>query len=32
MPKKAKMLEDLFHDTLKDVYFGEKNILRPFPK
>jgi ferritin-like metal-binding protein YciE len=32
MPKKAKMLEDLFHDTLKDVYFAEKKILSTLPK
>ena len=25
---KMKKLEDLFHDTLKDVYFAEKKILR----
>jgi ferritin-like metal-binding protein YciE len=24
---KPKMLDDLFHDTLKDVYFAEKKIL-----
>ena len=24
MPKKAKMLQDLFHDTLKDIYFARK--------
>ena len=27
MSKKTKMLQDLFHDTLKDVYFAEKKIL-----
>ena len=32
MPKKQKMLEDLFHDTLKDVYFAEKKILATLPK
>ena len=32
MPKKTKMLQDLFHDTLKDVYFAEKKILRTLPK
>jgi ferritin-like metal-binding protein YciE len=32
MPKKAKMLDDLFHDTLKDVYFAEKKILATLPK
>ncbi len=24
---KMKKLEDLFHDTLKDIYFAEKKIL-----
>ena len=24
---KAKTLQDLFHDTLKDIYFAEKKIL-----
>jgi ferritin-like metal-binding protein YciE len=32
MPKKAKVLENLFHDTLKDVYFAEKKILSTLPK
>ena len=32
MPKKQKMLEDLFHDTLKDVYFAERKILATLPK
>jgi ferritin-like metal-binding protein YciE len=32
MPKKAKMLYDLFHDTLKDIYFAEKKILATLPK
>lgn len=27
MAKKPKLLSDLFHDTLKDVYFAEKKIL-----
>jgi ferritin-like metal-binding protein YciE len=28
MPRKPKkMLRDLFHDTLKDIYFAEKKIL-----
>ena len=26
---KMKKLEDLFHDTLKDVYFAEKKIREP---
>ena len=29
---KAKDLSDLFHDTLKDVYFAEKHILKALPK
>ena len=29
---KMKKLEDLFHDTLKDVYFAEKKILSSLPK
>src|SRR5580692_2336040 len=28
----AKMLRDLFHDTLKDIYFAEKKILGALPK
>ena len=32
MPKKTKMLGDLFHDTLKDVYFAERKILATLPK
>ena len=26
MAAKAKMLEDLFHETLKDIYFAKKQI------
>ena len=29
---KMKKLEDLFHDTLKDVYFAEKKILASLSK
>jgi ferritin-like metal-binding protein YciE len=29
---KQKTLEDLFHDTLKDIYFAEKKILSTLPK
>ena len=29
---KAKTLQDLFHDTLKDIYFAEKKILAALPK
>jgi ferritin-like metal-binding protein YciE len=32
MVKKPKLLSDLFHDTLKDVYFAEKKILTTLPK
>src|SRR5215207_8835851 len=30
--KAEKTLEDLFHDTLKDIYFAEKKILVALPK
>jgi ferritin-like metal-binding protein YciE len=29
---KTKMLSDLFHDTLKDIYYAEKKILTALPK
>jgi ferritin-like metal-binding protein YciE len=32
MPKQPKGLEDLFHDSLKDLYFAEKKILAALPK
>jgi ferritin-like metal-binding protein YciE len=32
MAKAPKTLEDLFHDTLKDIYFAEKKILTTLPK
>lgn len=32
MPKKQKHLNDLFHDTLKDIYFAENKILKTLPK
>jgi ferritin-like metal-binding protein YciE len=32
MPAKAKQLDELFHDTLKDIYFAEKKILSTLPK
>ncbi len=32
MPAKQKTLDDLFLDTLKDVYHAEKQILRALPK
>lgn len=30
--KKEKNLEDLFHDTLRDIYYAEKKILKALPK
>jgi ferritin-like metal-binding protein YciE len=32
MAKNNKTLRDLFHDTLKDIYFAEKKILTTLPK
>ena len=32
MAAKTKTLEDLFHETLKDIYFAEKQILKALPK
>ncbi len=32
MTKEPKNLEELFHDTLKDIYFAEKKILSALPK
>ena len=32
MPAKDKDLNDLFLDTLKDIYFAEKQILKALPK
>jgi ferritin-like metal-binding protein YciE len=32
MASKDKNLEDLFHETLKDIYFAEKKILTALPK
>jgi len=29
---KSKTLNDLFHDTLKDIYYAEKKILSALPK
>lgn len=29
---KEKTLDDLFYDTLKDIYFAERQILRALPK
>jgi len=30
--KELKKLDELFHDTLKDIYFAEKKILATLPK
>ena len=30
--KEFKTLDELFHDTLKDIYFAEKKILSALPK
>jgi ferritin-like metal-binding protein YciE len=30
--KQTKKLDELFHDTLKDIYFAEKKILTVLPK
>ena len=30
--KEAKTLDELFHNTLKDIYFAEKKILATLPK
>ena len=32
LAKEPKKLDDLFHDTLKDIYFAEKKILATLPK
>jgi ferritin-like metal-binding protein YciE len=32
MAKQSKKLDELFHDTLKDIYFAEKKILATLPK
>ena len=32
MAKEPKKLDELFHDTLKDIYFSEKKILSTLPK
>lgn len=29
---KEKTLEDMFHDTLKDIYYAERKILKALPK
>ena len=32
MTKSAKNLQDLFHETLKDIYYAEKKTLTSLPK
>ncbi len=32
MAKEPKKLNDLFHDTLKDIYYAEQKILKALPK
>ena len=32
MAKEPKKLDDLFHDTLKDIYYAEKKILAALPE
>ena len=32
MTKSQKTLDELFHDTLKDIYYAEKKILSSLPK
>jgi len=32
MTKNEKTLDELFHDTLKDIYYAEKKILSSLPK
>ena len=32
MTKERKQLDELFHDTLKDIYFAEKKILATLPR
>lgn len=32
MPTEPKTLDDLFLDTLKDIYYAEKQILKALPK
>ncbi len=32
MSSQTKTLDDLFHDTLRDIYYAEKKILKALPK
>jgi ferritin-like metal-binding protein YciE len=32
MTAKAKTLKDLFHETLRDIYYAEKQIIKALPK
>ncbi len=32
MPKKTKTLDELFHETLKDIYYAENKLTKAIPK
>jgi ferritin-like metal-binding protein YciE len=32
MPKKIKTLDELFHETLKDIYYAENKLTKAIPK
>ena len=32
MAKQPKQLDELFHETLKDIYYAEKKLISPLPK
>lgn len=32
MPKKVKTLDELFHETLKDIYYAENKLTKAIPK
>ena len=32
MAKEPKNLDELFHDTLKDIYYAERKIMAALPK
>lgn len=32
MPKKVKKLDELFHETLKDIYYAENKLTKAIPK
>ena len=31
-PKKQKTLDDLFYETLKDIYYAEKTLVKALPR